>query len=158
MKPIDDTAEQLMGSPLTLEMAAPVSRLVEIKGILVAEAHIKREHNVDLDETGLILSSEVKSIKFHIDRKENAFHIEVEFLLHPSLNDEPENPPRVLMTAMYVLNYKMPSLDGITEENIKAFGAYNAVHNAWPYWREFVQSSSNRLGITTITPPVFRVG
>lgn len=42
-------------------------------------------------------------------------------------------------------------------EDIRAFARYNATYNAWSYWREFVQSMSNRLGLPAITIPIFPV-
>lgn len=42
-------------------------------------------------------------------------------------------------------------------EDIRAFSRYNATYNAWSYWREFVQSMSNRLGLPAITIPIFPV-
>ncbi len=57
--------------------------------------------------------------------------------------------------AVFLLKYKLnqdeggapPSLD---VEDVRAFADFNATYNAWPYWREFVQSMAVRMGL----PPV----
>jgi hypothetical protein len=47
--------------------------------------------------------------------------------------------------AEFVLTYKVESLDNITDDHISAFGRMNGIHNAWPYWREYVQSTTARI-------------
>ena len=41
---------------------------------------------------------------------------------------------------------------------IEAFANTDAVYHAWPYWREFVQSSMARMGLPPIMIPLFRPG
>jgi hypothetical protein len=38
-----------------------------------------------------------------------------------------------------------------------AFATINEVFNAWPCWREYVQNVVARMGLPSITVPVFRV-
>lgn len=44
----------------------------------------------------------------------------------------------------------------VDDESLNAF-LKNAVHNAWPYWREFVQSTCARAGIPVVEIPPFRL-
>jgi len=41
----------------------------------------------------------------------------------------------------------------ITEEAVDAFGQVNAVFHAYPYFREFVQSSAGRMNLPNIIMP-----
>jgi hypothetical protein len=43
----------------------------------------------------------------------------------------------------------------LDEECASEFAKYNVGHTVWPYWREYVQSSCNRLGITNIDVPFY---
>ena len=53
----------------------------------------------------------------------------------------------------------MKSFEGINDEHLHAFSATNGVFNAWPYWREFVQNTTARMGLPTpVIVPVFRLG
>ena len=62
---------------------------------------------------------------------------------------------QLLIEAEFVLIYAVDSFDGITEEGAFAFGRINGIHNVWPYWREYVQSTTVRLGLPALTlPPV----
>lgn len=62
---------------------------------------------------------------------------------------------QVVIEAEFVLTYGVDSLDGISQESAHAFGRINGIHNVWPYWREYVQSTTVRLGLPALTlPPV----
>jgi preprotein translocase subunit SecB len=60
----------------------------------------------------------------------------------------------VSIQGEYELEYSIESFDQIKPENIKAFGSMNGIYNAWPYWREFVQSMTVRMGLPPLTLPV----
>jgi preprotein translocase subunit SecB len=60
----------------------------------------------------------------------------------------------VRIQGEYELEYSIESFDQIKPENIKAFGSMNGIYNAWPYWREFVQSMTVRMGLPPLTLPV----
>jgi preprotein translocase subunit SecB len=58
----------------------------------------------------------------------------------------------------FSLTYSLTSLDEIDDEKVDAFGKMNAVYNAWPYVREFVQSTLARMGLPALTLPVLTSG
>ena len=64
------------------------------------------------------------------------------------------------VTAKYLADYRLNEHKGLefTEKQFAAFAKYNGVFNAWPYWREFVQSMTARLNLPPLTLPVFRFG
>lgn len=49
--------------------------------------------------------------------------------------------------AVIGLLYAVNWINQATEEDIAAFSQAVAVNNAWPYWREFVQSMTVRMGL-----------
>ncbi|MCI0701749.1 MAG: hypothetical protein L0241_11755, partial [Planctomycetia bacterium] len=53
------------------------------------------------------------------------------------------------------LTYTLSSNDGLTDEHIAAFGELNGVYNAWPFLREYVQSTTIRMGLPPLTLPLF---
>lgn len=63
----------------------------------------------------------------------------------------------VRINARFSLTYSLPSDTKVTEEQLTAFGETNGVYNVWPYWREFVQSTSIRMGLPALTLAVFRL-
>ncbi|HCA9977659.1 TPA: hypothetical protein MYL91_000617 [Klebsiella pneumoniae] len=44
----------------------------------------------------------------------------------------------------------------LTKEELEEFGKQNVGFNVWPFWREYVQSSTSRMGINSITVPFFK--
>ncbi len=60
--------------------------------------------------------------------------------------------------ARFALMYALRSPEGLEQEHFDAFAERNGIFNVWPYWREFVQSITIRMGLPSLTVPVFRVG
>ncbi len=59
------------------------------------------------------------------------------------------------VSAVFILDYNIAeSPVGITDEAANAFGKMNGIHNVWPYWREYVQSVSTRVGFPPLTLPL----
>jgi hypothetical protein len=59
-------------------------------------------------------------------------------------------PNAFSIDATMNLQYKLS--EERTAEDAEAFAQINAVFNAWPYWREIVQSTATRMGI--LIPPI----
>jgi hypothetical protein len=56
----------------------------------------------------------------------------------------------------FVLAYELESLRGIEEEHIEAFTKWIGINNAWPYAREFVQSTAARMDAPTLRMPLYK--
>lgn len=70
----------------------------------------------------------------------------------------PEQPQVFLIEAQFALAYTFLSLDGVPDDLLQEFGQRNALHNAWPYWREFVQTMTSRMGLPALKVPLMRPG
>lgn len=57
----------------------------------------------------------------------------------------------LLVEASFNLSYQLKNMDNISLDDLSVFARINALHNAWPYWREFVQNMTMRMGIQPIT-------
>lgn len=69
---------------------------------------------------------------------------------------EPNSPePQVLIMieADYIAEYEV-NLE-LTDEAIKAFAEFNAVHNIWPFWRQHVFDVVDRARLPRIEVPLF---
>ena len=58
----------------------------------------------------------------------------------------------------FLIVYSISNLNGLTQEHYDSFANYNAVYNAWPYLREFVQNITSKMQMPTLTIPVYRFG
>jgi preprotein translocase subunit SecB len=62
--------------------------------------------------------------------------------------------PTFQVEAAFAVAYSFDSLEGISPEQITEFGQRNALYNVWPYWREFVQSTTTRMGLPPLKIPL----
>jgi hypothetical protein len=60
--------------------------------------------------------------------------------------------------ASFLLIYKVNDAKTFDAEALKQFADANGTFNAWPYWREFVQSITTRMGLAPLIVPVWRIG
>jgi len=57
--------------------------------------------------------------------------------------------------ATYMITYTLGKGEPLTNDDVQGFCRVNAVHTAWPFWREFLTSSIARTGLHNIpVPPV----
>jgi hypothetical protein len=61
------------------------------------------------------------------------------------------------IVARFRLLYSLDEGDAPDENDITQFVYWNAVFNAWPYWREYVSSTVNRAHLPVYMVPVMRV-
>lgn len=61
------------------------------------------------------------------------------------------------MFAAYELTYELPEDSDVPDDALDAFAETNGVFNAWPYFREFAQSSAARMGLPPVLVPLFRL-
>lgn len=137
------------------ELALVVSDRVELKDVRLAEFSA-RCHNA-LSPTEL---PEEMRVSVHSDPRLSedgtTLVVKARMGLHVAKpGDATENAP-VAIEAVFELRYDLKSSEGLTKENYEAFGESNAVFNVWPYWREYVQSTTLRLGLPGLTLPLFR--
>lgn len=136
----------------TMDLAGPVSDRVQIQNIVLAESSARRHPDCADPPANLAMRVAVTT-----DYKESEFLIQVRPTFTLVGRDTAENTEEKLhIEALFVLQYKVPSFDGLSKANIDAFGELNGVFNVWPYWREFVQNMTVRMGLPPLTVPVYR--
>jgi hypothetical protein len=82
--------------------------------------------------------------------------VRVEFQL--SAQGEANGPDQdvVTLAAEYLLVYAIPDAAAQPADAMEHFAELNGPYNAWPYWRELVQTVTGRVGLSAIVVPVFR--
>ena len=135
-----------------LDLAAPVSDRVQIRHVILAESVARHRALCAGPPAELSLNVNVRT---ESKEKDQLIQVFPRFTLIG--RDSPDSAEEVLrVEAMFVVAYHVPSFEGIGKENIDAFGQMNGIYNVWPYWREFVQSITVRMGLPPLTVPVFR--
>lgn len=70
-------------------------------------------------------------------------------------SDDDSIEPLLEVKAEFVAQYE--STCELSPEEISQFGKVHVYYHVWPYWREILQSSCARLGVSPIVIPPFRV-
>ena len=65
--------------------------------------------------------------------------------------------PVLIIDASFLLAYRIENFEGLTKTGFEQFANLNGIYNSWPYWREFVQNTIARMGLPSLSIPVFRV-
>lgn len=60
------------------------------------------------------------------------------------------------IVATFEILYEYDASIEVTTEQMAVFGHLIGVNNAWPYWRELIQSMTSRMGLPSLTLPLFR--
>lgn len=63
-------------------------------------------------------------------------------------------PATMDLEVAFNLHYTLR--DAATDADADIFARHNALFNAWPYWRELVQSTAQRMGIVAPAIPLLR--
>jgi hypothetical protein len=81
-----------------------------------------------------------------------------------SNDDAPEKKPDgkkpepvVSVECAYEVDYVLSEDFEITPEHVKAFKDGNAIFNAWPYFREYLQNNLQRMGLPPLIAPFLRL-
>jgi hypothetical protein len=148
-------------SPDTLaKKASPVAASVNLVGIFIEDCSARRtvEGFTDSEKTQIHVALKEAGIG-RPEEEGNTFYVFLSYSLraYDKLGPEESDPPAVEMTCRFVLAYSIPSFDGISDENLVAFGRTSGVFSAWPYWREFVHMMSLRLSVPPIVLPTYRI-
>ena len=62
---------------------------------------------------------------------------------------------KLSISASFRVVYSLePNLKQLTEDEIQKFGRFIATANAWPFWRELVQSTTCRMGLPPLLLPL----
>ncbi|WP_420599967.1 hypothetical protein [Neptuniibacter sp.] len=69
-----------------------------------------------------------------------------------------ENSDEAIMEIKAIFEVVYTSPEEVNHEVISEFGNHNVGYHVWPYWREFVQSTCMRLGISAISVPLYKIG
>ena len=139
------------------ELAYVVSERVQIDNVVLA--HCEATRSGHLISSRLKTSTVVSGIGQANYPESKQVHVMVSFVLKGNQSDEIDSEEPLNIKASFMLIYSISSLDGIDDEHLRAFAATNGVFNAWPYWREFVQSTTCRMGLVKpVIVPVFRLG
>ncbi len=81
---------------------------------------------------------------------------EVRFVLR-GVQEQDVTKKVIGLSAILELSYRLTKEVELTPKQLSTFGKLNALYNAWPYWRELVQTTVARMALPRLVVPVFRI-
>jgi preprotein translocase subunit SecB len=141
---------------LNLASAVKVSERVDLQSVKLLTCDCKQKPKSTEGPNTFAIE---KTCRFEVDKEKNIVGAFIQFTLNAfgeGVEQKKENSFLVI-DATFLLLYHIRSTEGLDDEAFSSFAEANGVYNAWPYWREFVQSVTSRMGLPTLTVPVFRI-
>lgn len=141
-----------------LELAGKVARCVELDAINLRYANVEAKYEPGTLPEEVDVDVQYRTSLTRRTREDSPTELVVlvEFKFDVKAK-EVEEPQEVLsLSAGYLLSYVMTTEECLDEECFRHFSEVNGPYNAWPYWRELVQSVTGRVGLPGFVVPVFR--
>ncbi len=135
-----------------VELSAQVSDRVQIRHVILAESVVRRRADCSEPPSELSLRVEVKT---EASKQDQLLLVFPRFTL-TGRDGTKSSEETLRIEALFVVKYQLTRHDGLKKSHFDAFGKVNGVFNVWPYWREYVQSVTVRMGLPPLTIPVFR--
>ena len=138
-----------------LALATAVSERVQIESVRLVGCECRQTPRVHTQQLEFRLKHEASTT---VDKRTGAIGVLARFTMraHPKGEGSGTVETAIQLDAAFLLTYSAADLEGLNAANFRSFGQCNGIYNAWPYWREFVQSTVARMGLPTLTIPVFR--
>jgi len=96
------------------------------------------------------------STEVQVDKKNGYVIVTAKFHFE-AFTESKTQKPVIFIDASFLLAYKIENFEGLTQKGFEQFANLNGIYNAWPYWREFVQNTVTRMGLPSLSIPVFRI-
>jgi hypothetical protein len=139
-----------------VELASRVAAHVQIKNVLLVGSKLERApDSAGRDE--VLADMDVRNVDYTFDREKGRLFVVPTFSLDAKRDRSQTGSSVFSIEATFALDYSLESIADLQEGHFRAFALTNGVFNAWPYWREYVQSCASRMGLPNVVIPVFRV-
>ena len=146
-----------------VKLLMPVAQAAQIQDLRVLQASMKRSEEVIFPlhvknpiRTASRINRASSTVVGVVALKMFAFRVDGDTRNN---DEEPgcESDPVIEVNSEYQLTYQVSDITQFNDEQLNAFGCVNGLYHAWPYWREYVQSSIARMGLPAFIVPVLTV-
>lgn len=142
----------------SLERASAVAKFIELESVALTGATLSTNLSPLEPPNSLAIQSRYRANGELVDGTEQRVLVVIDFEFEGRVEEGDEDglSPAVRLEATYSLVYRVKPDATYPEGAIEDFARLNGAYNAWPYWREMVQSVCGRAGLSGIIVPVFR--
>ncbi|MFH2002320.1 MAG: hypothetical protein ABIK28_21795 [Planctomycetota bacterium] len=134
----------------SLDFTSIVAERIEIETIRMISSSCLQSPSILIGKHNIQLTN---TPRYSVDEENHQILVLIDFVLKATAAEE---DPGLSIKATFLLVYKCSDLSGLEPIHYESFAVFNGVYNAWPYWREFVQSTTSRMGLPLMTLPVFK--
>jgi len=141
---------------LDMEASARVAQKATLQEIYLTDAKISRAPVIDYPEA-LSLEHKCSTEFLSSNKDKKLFFILCNFQV-TAFNSEAPDQFLMRIEASFSTSYFVKSLpDDSLIDDFEYFLTINPISNAWPYWREFVQNMSARMGFPALMVPLLEI-
>ncbi len=145
--------KDLQSQTVPLGKRCEISHLVEIKDIRQISGSFNQSPDAFVTPKNIDIQ---RKAEVQIDNESNMLFVVVDFELNAA-SAEDKDKEVLKISASFLAVYKLENMLNFTNKDFEVFANKNGIYNVWPFWREYVQSCSVRMGLPAITIPVFRI-
>jgi len=142
-----------------IKMAGIVARGVELQAVALRSLNARFEGDPfgppELPTTGYLQLNSGVQVAWQYRPEDKILDVKISLSTHGK--EKATNLERLRIDCEFTLRYALSEQLDATESHFKHFANLNAVVNAWPYYREAVQSCVSRMGLPTLVLPLFRL-
>ena len=135
-------------------LAEPISNQINIISVRLIKCNCFQCPSAGMGKHSLEIDC---NTEVQVNEKKGDILVFPTFKLQAFSPEGKKKEPDLIIEATFILIYKAKTLEGLKQENFKAFADTNGIYNVWPYWREFVQNTVVRMSLPPLTIPVFRL-
>lgn len=154
MKAVKKAPSVKEGFDIDLSAVARVAEKVSLQEIYLLEAKIKSDPQ-DRDPRNASLELSFGSELLPQESEDNLV-VQCNFLVAAFHEDD---PGKIFMSieAAFIVDYLLDSSKEFDQNDLEMFARINPIYNTWPYWREFVQNLTTRMGFPALKIPLFKI-
>jgi hypothetical protein len=139
-----------------VKQARRLIAVVELEDVRLVEATAKAGVR-SREEAGEIELSAIHSARAPQGIREGIFYVLTSLEVRITSADAEQKKQPLALRVEYELKYRVPADFKATKAEISSFAKVNGVYNAWPYFREYVQSTMLRMNLPPVILPVYRI-
>jgi hypothetical protein len=141
-------------SALELRQLVASVQLTDVR-LIDAVVRTRVRHPTDVATPVLVTTHGTKVIQ----RLDDGFIIAASLMAQVvSVGEELSQNSPIFMNITYTLQYGVENAKRFSDDVLQEFARVNGTFNAWPYLREYVQTTSSRMNLPPLMVPVLRVG
>ncbi len=150
------TKKKKQNRPTDISLAVKISDQVELEEVKLLTSEFRQLPPITQGEKFFDVD---RTVRVEVDKDKNRIVVFPKFELkgYSGKKKAEQDEPFLNIKAMFALVYRAKDLSKLSKKAFDSFGQANGIYNAWPYWREFVQNVTTRMGLPSLTVPVFRI-